>query len=564
MKKFIVIAAAFKAEKFLGEMLASFEAQQPTPGWEYELVIGVDACLDTAGALDLAGVPYWWSAENVGAYVLRNSLIARHQADAYAIFDADDIMEPDFLAAHIPGLEAGQVVACHKRTFTDHPGDGAVSSYGGGICAFPAAAWAAVGGYRPERVSGDTDLVCRFNLAGFRLEVLPRPLYHYRRHPDSLTGATATNCASEYRLKIAVAHDAARMAGEIKVDPQTVALERRHPAARASLAGLDCSVVVAAPHNLDCPARAAAWEYCRRLWERLEPAEIIEVWPAAGGDQSQYCKAAAVNAGAAVATGKTLIVADADVVMSPAVICRAVRAVASGRAHFAAPNTHVLRLTEAETADVIGGSLPFEPAEKPYKGQAAGGLFVVSRDTFATVGGMDTRFQGWGGEDSALSVVMRALGQVWQPAGMAVLWHLWHPAQPGRPAVGYLTHEAGSRANADLWQQYRDRELRREELLALRFAVDAQAKGKEPDTMRFQILRGTVLNGRRLQAGAVVEIPAHQVELFVGNGLAVEWNEPAARDAAAVASVPRPDMIPPAPVPEPEEPKKRGRKCRKA
>src|ERR1035437_8821162 len=51
---------------------------------------------------------------------------------------------------------------------------------------------------------------------------------------------------------------------------------------------------------------------------------------------------------------------------------------------------------------------------------------IMPREAFITVGGMDERFRGWGGEDQAF---LLALNILWGPYRNSPnnVYHLWHP-----------------------------------------------------------------------------------------------------------------------------------------
>ena len=98
-----VIVAAYHAQKWIKPCIASIRSQVLPPGWTLDLRIGVDGCAETAAALTRMKESYYLAPDNVGTYVLRNSLIGLGPADCYTIFDADDEMLPTYLATGIMG-----------------------------------------------------------------------------------------------------------------------------------------------------------------------------------------------------------------------------------------------------------------------------------------------------------------------------------------------------------------------------------------------------------------------------------------------------------------------------
>ena len=84
------VICAYKCQDFIQDLLYGLRNQAPVPGWDIEIRIGVDACEQTAKALEKFNQPYYWSNENVGHAILRNSLMYVKPADALMYFDADD------------------------------------------------------------------------------------------------------------------------------------------------------------------------------------------------------------------------------------------------------------------------------------------------------------------------------------------------------------------------------------------------------------------------------------------------------------------------------------------
>ena len=96
MKKLAVIIPAFNADEYIYTCYNSVLKQEKKDGWIYDIRTGVDGCKKTAEAL--TGIKYFYSDKNVGAYIMRNSLMSIEDADAYCYFDADDVMHPAFIS----------------------------------------------------------------------------------------------------------------------------------------------------------------------------------------------------------------------------------------------------------------------------------------------------------------------------------------------------------------------------------------------------------------------------------------------------------------------------------
>lgn len=225
-----VIVAAHKADAWIGECLASIQSQEPLEGWTYEIRIGVDGCLETRDALRARNTPHWWSPVNVGCYKIRNALMAKGAADAYAIFDADDVMLPWYLRTLLAIL--GDGIAAGARIGMDEHGNvGAeptVYPHLHGVGVFSAAAMRKLGGFRPWRIRADADAYLRAK----RLDIPitkhnESPLFLRRSHPASLTNHPATAMKSRERKDRARESKRLVRRGHLFVQPECAVLEWR-------------------------------------------------------------------------------------------------------------------------------------------------------------------------------------------------------------------------------------------------------------------------------------------------------------------------------------------------
>lgn len=187
--------------------------------------------------------------------------------------------------------------------------------------------------------------------------------------------------------------------------------------------------VLIVPYHRGGRLRAANAAFVRRRLRALHPD-----WPLVMATSDPWSKAHAVNIAAKATKGAPLVICDADVLVRPEALVAAVEAVEAG-SPWAVPHGTVFRLNPDESRTVRRGDARVRPrpltadrcARKPYPGLPGGGLFVVSREAWETVGGFDERFDGWGSEDVSLGYALDTLaGPHWR--GGAPLWHLSHPA----------------------------------------------------------------------------------------------------------------------------------------
>lgn len=153
-----------------------------------------------------------------------------------------------------------------------------------------------------------------------------------------------------------------------------------------------------------------------------------------GTSGEPWSKGAAVRAAVdeiSPAGRDVLVIADADsYVTNPAILADAVELVSVGRKQWVTPHRSVFRLKQAETerlySDPTRRARVRQVVRTPYIGPIGGGITVLSAEAFERVGGIDERFEGWGGEDVAFGWMLETLvGPHTRLAGNLV--HLWHP-----------------------------------------------------------------------------------------------------------------------------------------
>lgn len=189
------------------------------------------------------------------------------------------------------------------------------------------------------------------------------------------------------------------------------------------------------------PQRERIWRWMRRYWQNeLPDAEII-----IGRSRGRvFSKTEAVNDAAQRARGRIFVILDSDCLIRGSVIRRCADRIDEserrGHSLWFIPFRHLYRLTESVT-ELILASSPRHPPRFPMPpdvedvestlGSAHGHRFgaliqIMSRRAFFIVGGMDTRFRGWGGEDIAFVRALDTLYGNHKTTDNDVL-HLWHP-----------------------------------------------------------------------------------------------------------------------------------------
>jgi glycosyltransferase involved in cell wall biosynthesis len=197
-----VIVAAFQAEEFLEDSIASMLAQDYAP---FEVVVCDDGSTDRTAEI-LAAHPELktFRQPNAGPAAARNAAVAAAAGEFLAIFDADDLWPPTRLALQADYLVEHPDVGCvlgRQEWINPPPWLTRDAVYGDldGIPILSAmlrrSVFDAVGGFDESFThSEDMDLLFRLRERGVPIEVLPDVVLYRRFHGANLTrSAPATS-----------------------------------------------------------------------------------------------------------------------------------------------------------------------------------------------------------------------------------------------------------------------------------------------------------------------------------------------------------------------------------
>lgn len=203
------------------------------------------------------------------------------------------------------------------------------------------------------------------------------------------------------------------------------------------------NVAVAVPFRSDGGTRDAAWDYCRRFWEKLG-------WPISVADSPDelFSRSQSRNAAVEAITEPwdVVVIADADLVLERSDQAKQAARLAHQTGQMAVGHDRFIMLTAEGTQAMLDGQ-PRRLHEIEYAiGKTWDGLFFVPHALWAEVGGYDERFIGHWGQGIAFGVACRCLGGGANRVN-GNMYHLWHTA----PEREWHPHKD---ANRQLWQRY--------------------------------------------------------------------------------------------------------------
>lgn len=179
------------------------------------------------------------------------------------------------------------------------------------------------------------------------------------------------------------------------------------------------------PFKSDGGLRDYYWSLLKKRYKEV----FSDVEVCVGLDDSKmFNRARAINRAARRATTNIFIIADADVYFERSLVEKAIESL--DYCAWIVPFKRAYRLNQEATQRVISLNFPeninFSKSEIQHFESFPGTLItIMTREAFYRVAGFDERFEGWGGEDIAMSCALNTLHGVFHRLDSFVV-HLWH------------------------------------------------------------------------------------------------------------------------------------------
>lgn len=188
------------------------------------------------------------------------------------------------------------------------------------------------------------------------------------------------------------------------------------------------SVSLLVPYRSDGAVRERLWSWCADKWRRI--AADVEIVEGRSSD-GPFRVGEALNDAASRASGEVFFNYCADGVPDVGVIDAAVPlALECG---WVAPFARTAFLTERATEQVLAADGDPD-ADVDSEGivviECCNGPTVMRRDVWEAIGGVDSRFAGWGPEDMAFRMALQTLAADGGIQLDATLVHLFHGEGP--------------------------------------------------------------------------------------------------------------------------------------
>lgn len=204
--------------------------------------------------------------------------------------------------------------------------------------------------------------------------------------------------------------------------------------------------VVAVPHKPDFGHRDQLFTHLKdHYWDTIG----FEVLVGRNTDDP-FNRCAAINT-ALDTDWQVAVIADGDTWVPQSQLHKAVM-IARITKRLVAAFDAVVELDRDTTTGILAGRIPLAGSFGATKVrtrdiETQSSMLVITRGLWDRVGGMDERFQGWGGEDNAFWHACRLHGgEPHRTPGNA--YHLWHPPATGKQ--GGIQYKR----NLNLWGRY--------------------------------------------------------------------------------------------------------------
>jgi glycosyltransferase involved in cell wall biosynthesis len=185
-----VIIPAYKATKYIHDCLASIKGN-------CEILIGVDGFEDTYNHIKhLDGVYYF--KNNVGPYVIKNTLVDKAKHDVILFFDADDIMADGLIDTVYENIQNVDYLPLNYINFQgkiNHTGH----TMNDAVIAIKKNVFNSLNGFYPWKCGADTEFTYRLQHNSLKKGKLNGVSYYRRLHGENLTMNPLTGHGSAIR-----------------------------------------------------------------------------------------------------------------------------------------------------------------------------------------------------------------------------------------------------------------------------------------------------------------------------------------------------------------------------
>lgn len=203
-----IIIPTFKNTEFLIECIDSIIAS--IKDLNCEILIGIDGCEITKEFVKDKKfderVNFFFFRNNVGPYIVKNSLSTITKSDYILFFDSDDIMTDNLIQDCVRFMKTHKLIKPMYLNFNDNSSNIDINitktnTYGEGVFAIDKKTFLTMNGFEGWRCAADSDLMSRLYKNNVKLMTTKTIGFYRRVHKNSLTQHPETSLSSSIRAK---------------------------------------------------------------------------------------------------------------------------------------------------------------------------------------------------------------------------------------------------------------------------------------------------------------------------------------------------------------------------
>lgn len=206
-----IIVPAYKSANHIGKCL--FTIQKWSYNFNVEILVGVDKCEETLNWLKnnlcllKSNIRVFYFNENVGPYVIRNSLVLYSKYDDLMFFDADDVMGTQMIGSTLLTLKTYDSIRYKYYNFIDgtdyfdFKNLTINNDFSHGVFGVKKKVFYELNGFQPWRCGADSEFKERSLAQCYTCCNYEIPVFYRRLHGSNLTMNSDTGINSPLRQK---------------------------------------------------------------------------------------------------------------------------------------------------------------------------------------------------------------------------------------------------------------------------------------------------------------------------------------------------------------------------
>jgi len=205
--KFIlsIIIPTFNNVEFIKECLSS--VIKSVKSLNCEILVGIDDCKKTLNFVEKeifdSRIRFFYFSQNVGPYIVKNTLVKNSNSKTILFFDSDDVMCENMVEEILRMQSFNDFVRPKYFNFNGKtPNSDVVSKeklFGEGVFSIKKSLFLSMNGFEGWRTTADTDFIGRLYKNSRKSINTPTVLFYRRLHQNSLTQSKQTGHGSKIR-----------------------------------------------------------------------------------------------------------------------------------------------------------------------------------------------------------------------------------------------------------------------------------------------------------------------------------------------------------------------------